>query len=114
MMSAQAVAMVACVHNNRVIGQAASVNAGEDGANALIYQCDQAEIALLDTPVFPRGDAKEQLNRQSLPVANGFRLLPFAHQTITQRNIFTFSKRGCRIEFDVIERILIVERSVGW
>src|SRR5437867_1519057 len=112
MMRAQAVAVVARVHNNRVVGQAASFNAGEDCANALIYQCDQPEIALLDTPVFLRGDAKEQLSLQSLPVANSFRLLPFAHQTVTQRNIFTFSKRGCRIEFDAIERILIVERSV--
>src|SRR4030095_177316 len=49
MMRTQAVAMIACVHNNRILSQTASFQAGEDGANALIHQRYQAEIALLDT-----------------------------------------------------------------
>src|SRR5437763_13741045 len=112
MMGAQAIAVVARVHDNGVLSQTESFEASENGTNALIHQRNQAEITLLYTPIFLRGDAKKQLSGQPLPVENSFRLLPFAHQTITQRNIFAFSKRGCRVEFDVIERILIVERSV--
>src|SRR6266542_1660115 len=102
MMRAQAVTMIARMHNDRAVSQIPSFKAGEDGANALIHQRNQAEIALLDTPVFLRSDAKKQLSREPLPVENSFRLLPFAHQTITKRNIFVFRKGCCRLEVHLV------------
>src|SRR5262245_48057946 len=79
MMRPQAVAMIARVHNDRVVSQLASFKAGKDGANALIYQRNQAEITLLDTPVFFRRDAEKQLSWQPLSIQRCFRFLPFAH-----------------------------------
>ena len=111
-MRAQAVAVIASVHNDRVITQAQSFQATKNGAYASVHQRDEAEVALLNTAVFLRSDAKKQLSRQSLSIQDGFRLLPFAHQTVTKRNIITLRKRGCHIEIHLIERMLIVERSV--
>src|SRR5262249_21044639 len=79
MMRAQAVAMIARVHNNCVVSQVPSFEAGQDGANTLIHQRDKPEITLLDTPIFLRGNTEEQLVWQSFPIENSFRLLPFAH-----------------------------------
>src|SRR6266496_738058 len=112
MMRAQAVAMIARVHNDRSVSQVPSFKAGEDSANALIHQRNQTEITLFNTPIFLRGDAKKKLSGQSLPIEESFRLLPFPHQTITQWNIFTFRKRRSQIEFDLVEWMLIVEGSV--
>ena len=111
-MPAQAVAMIARVHNDRVIPQTQSFQATKNGAHALVYQCDESEIALLNTAVFRRSDAKKQLGRQPLSVQDCFRLLPFAHQPVTERNIFTFRKRGCYIKVHIIEGMLVVERAV--
>ena len=55
---------------------------------------------------------KNNCIRQPLPVQHRFSLLPFAHQTISQRNVFAFGKRSRRIEFHFVERILIVERTI--
>src|SRR5438034_11159800 len=97
MMGAQAIAVVARVHDNGVLCQTESVEASENGTNALIHQRNQAEITLLYTPIFLRGDAKKQLSGQPLPVDNSFRLLPFAHHKITQRNVFALRTRAARI-----------------
>src|SRR6266550_5024152 len=64
MMRAEAVAVIAGVNNDRVVSQAASFKAGQDGADALIHERHQPEIALLDASVFFRRDPKEQLKRQ--------------------------------------------------
>ena len=61
MMGAQAIAVVARVHDNGVLSQTESFEASENGTNALIHQRNQAEITLLNTPIFLRGDAKKQL-----------------------------------------------------
>ena len=111
-MRAQAVAVVARVHDNSVVSQTESFEAGENGTNALINQCNQSEIALFDAPIFLGSDAKKQLSRQPLSIQNCFGLLPFPHQTITQWNIFALRKRGRRIELNLIERMFIVERTV--
>jgi hypothetical protein len=112
MMGAQAVAVVARVHDNSIVSQTESFDAGEDGTNALIHQRNQAEITLLNTPIFLRSDAKKQLSGQPLSIQNRFRLLPFPHQPITQRNVFALRTRGRRIELNLIERMFIVERTV--
>src|SRR6266480_6943850 len=112
MMRAQAVAMIACVHNDRVFGQVTSFKTGKDGSNALIHQRNQAKVTLFDTPIFLRGDAEKQLSRQSLSIQDRFRLLPFAHQTIPQWNILTLGKGRRHIEFNLIKQMLIVEGSV--
>jgi hypothetical protein len=52
------------------------------------------------------------LSGQALPIQNSFGLLPFAHQAITQRNVFTLGKSGSEIEVHIIQRMLIVERAV--
>ena len=104
--------MIARVHNDRVITQTQSFQATKNGADALVHQCDQSEITLLNTAVFLGSDAKKQLSRQPLSIQDCFRLLPFAHQAVTERNIFTFRKRGCYIKVHIIERMLVVERAV--
>src|ERR1043166_5874487 len=111
-MRAQTVAMVARVHNNRVVSQATSFKAGEDGANALIHQRNKPEIALLDTSIFLGSDPEKQLHGQSLPIKDCFGLLPFAHQAIAQWNIFTLRKCGGRVKVHLIERMLTIERPV--
>src|SRR4029453_7988695 len=101
MMGAQAIAVVARVHDNSVLSQTESFEASENGTNALIHPRNHAEITLLNTPIFPGGAAKTKLGRQPPPEENSFRLLPFPHQTITQRNIFPLRTRGRRIELNL-------------
>ena len=79
MMRAKAVAMIARVHDNRIASQAASFNTVENRPYASINERNQTQVALLDAAVFFGRNPKKQLSRQSLPVENGFRLLPFAH-----------------------------------
>ena len=91
---------------------AASFQTTKNCADALIDQRDQAEVTLLDAAVFVGCNPEEQLNRQPLPIQQRFSLLPFAHQTVPQRNVFVFGKRSRRVELHLIERIRIVERTV--
>src|SRR5438046_1066649 len=112
MMRAQAVAVVARVHDNRVLSQTESLKAGEDAADALVNQRNEPEVALFNAAIFFRCDPKEQLSGQALPVQNRFGLLPFSHQTITQRNMFAFRKRRRHIEVHIIQRMLVIERTV--
>jgi len=46
-----------------------------------------------------------------VPDREPLRLLPFPHQTITQRNIYLSSTRGVD-RLNLIERMFIVERTV--
>src|SRR5215468_6684164 len=108
MVRTQTVAMIARVHDDRIFNQVASFEAGEDSANALIHQRNQAEIALLDTPVFFWSNTKEQLSMQALSIEQSFLLLPFPHQTITQWNILALRKSGRPIEGYLIERIFVI------
>src|ERR1044072_1444904 len=112
MMRAKAVAMIACVHNNRMITQTRSFQATKNGADALVHQCDEPEITLLNTAVFLRSNSKKQLSRQPLSIQDCFRLLPFAHQPVTERNIFSLRSRGCYIKIHISQRMLVVERAV--
>src|SRR2546423_8443277 len=75
MMRAQAVAVVARVHHDRVLTQATSFQTAKDRADTLIDQRDQAEVTLLDATVFIRCNPEEQLNRQPLPIQQRFSLL---------------------------------------
>ena len=79
MMRAEAVAVVARVHHNRVLLYAASFQTTKNRADALIDQRDQAEVTLPDAAVFVGCNPEEQLHRQPLPIQQRFSLLPFAH-----------------------------------
>src|ERR1700756_1010752 len=59
MMRAQAVAVIACVHNDRVITQAQSFQATKNGAYTSVHQGNQTKIPLLNTAVFLKADAKK-------------------------------------------------------
>jgi hypothetical protein len=59
MMRTKAVAMVACVHDNRVITKIASFETLENRADALIYQGNKAEVPLFDAPVFVGRDSEK-------------------------------------------------------
>ena len=111
-MRTQTIAVVAGVYHDRVFRQAASLQTTKNRTNAFVHECNQTEVTLINTSVFVRRDPKEQLLRQTFSIQHGFSLLPFAHQTVSQRNVFAFWKRRCRIELHVIERIHIVERTV--
>src|SRR5437867_6956570 len=112
MMRAQAIAVVARVNNNRVITQAQSFQATKNRADALINQRHQAEVPLLDAPIFFGRNPEKQLSGQAVPVKNRFRLLPFSHKPVAERNIFALGKRGGKIEVNFFERVTVVERTV--
>src|SRR5215469_1651103 len=112
MMRAEAVAVVACMNDDRVVPQAASLQTIKDRANALIDQCDQTQIMLFDAAVFVMCNPKKQLSRESLPIQDRFCLLPFTHQTIPQWNLFALRKRSRDIKLHLIEWIDIVKRTV--
>src|SRR5215471_17907187 len=112
MMRAQTVAVVARVHHNRVLAYAASFQTTKNCADTLIDQRDQTEVTLLDATVFVGCNPEEQLNRQPLPIQQRFSLLPFAHQTIAQRNFFVPGQRTRRVERLLVERIYVIERTV--
>ena len=59
MMRAEAVAVVARVHHDRIFRQAAPFQTTKNRADALIDQRDQAEVTLLDAAGFLRCDAEE-------------------------------------------------------
>ena len=59
MMRAEAVAVVARVHHDRVLLYAALFQTTKNCTDALIDQRDQAEVTLLDAAVFVRGNPEE-------------------------------------------------------
>src|SRR4030095_16014433 len=112
MMRPQAVAMVARMHDDRVVAQAKSLQATKNGTDALIDQGNQSQIALFNAAIFVGGNPKEKLMGQTLPINNRPGLLPFTHKPIAQRNIVALGKRGGRIELDLAQRMLIVKRTI--
>src|ERR1043166_1359299 len=68
MMRAQAVAVVARVHHNRVLRYAVPFQTTKNCADTFIDQRDQTEVTLLDAAVFIGCSPEEQLNWQPLAI----------------------------------------------
>src|SRR5215470_19140647 len=102
------------MNNDRVIGDANSLQRSEDRADALIDQCYQPKVSLLDAPIFFRRFSEEQLCRQAFAIQGGFHLLPFAHQPVPQRNTAILRKSSRRIETDFAQWMFLVEWTVIW
>jgi len=72
-----------------VFSSASSFQTAKDRADTLIDQRDQAEVTLLDATVFIRCNSEEQLDSAAAPDPTALQAcLPFAHQTVPQRNVF--------------------------
>src|SRR4030095_4734787 len=104
MMRPQAVAMVARMHDDRVVAQAKSLQATKNGTDALIDQGNQSQIALFNAAIFVGGNPKEKLMGQTLPIKNRPGLLPFTHKPIAQRNIVALGQRRAGTESDIVEQ----------
>src|SRR5438132_7687154 len=74
MMRAQAVTVIARVHDDRIVSQADSFQAIKNGTDALIDQRDQPEISPFNASIFLERDSEEQLNGQSFSIQYCFRL----------------------------------------
>src|SRR6266487_574921 len=100
------------MNDDRAITEAESFQARKDGTDALIDHRDKPEISLFDASIFLRGDPEEKLFRQALSIQHRFRLLPFSHEPIAQRNIVNLWQCGRNIEIYLTERMFIIERAI--
>src|SRR4029077_14557743 len=112
LMCAEAVPMVARVHNDRLLHQAEPFQRAKDGFDTSIYQRYQPEVSQFDPAVFFRRNTSIVQLRKAYSIKYSVGVLALADQTVPQRDRIRRRSECCFIEVHVSERMLLIQRPV--